>query len=125
MPEECVGLVLFAHGSPDARWRAPFEQLARELQAAHPAPAVQLAYMEFATPSLEEAAVVALAAGIRRLRLLPLFMAGGGHVGRDIPRMVAAVEERHPGLSIEILPPVGEDTRVQSAIRRIASESLE
>lgn len=124
MPEGKIGLILFAHGSPDARWRAPFEALARELQAIHGVPAVQLAFMEFASPSLEEAAVTALAAGFRHLRLLPLFMAGGGHVGRDIPRMASTVESRHPELQLEILPPAGEDPRVQSALREIAGASL-
>ncbi len=48
-------LVLFAHGSPDPRWRAPFERLADEVAAEAGRERVRLAYMESAEPTLFEA----------------------------------------------------------------------
>ena len=73
-------LVLFAHGSPDPRWRAPFERLADEVAAEAGRERVRLAYMESAEPTLFEAlreiAVDAATAGkgepgprLRRLEL--------------------------------------------------------
>ena len=114
-------LILFAHGSRDPRWAEPFERLAREAAAAaSPAP-VRLAFMEFVGPTLREVAGELAAAGVRQARLLPLFMAGGAHVARDIPEQVAAARGAHPELEIEVLAPIGEDPRVFALLTEIAA----
>jgi len=117
-------LILLAHGSPDPRWQAPFERLTESLQASCGADRVRLAYLEFAAPTLYEAAGEAIRSGCRRLRILPLFMAGGGHVDRDIPVQVEQLGWELPEIEIDILPPVGEDSRVVAAIAEIAAGAL-
>jgi len=118
-------LVLLAHGSRDPRWREPFETLksavGEDLGPGH----VELAYMEFHPPSLEDIAVKSWSEGIVRIRVLPLFLAGGAHVANDIPAQVQAIKQRLPGMEIEVLPPVGEDPLLQSLLQEIAyAESL-
>ena len=115
-------LVLFAHCSRSARWSAPFEELAVTVAAKVGSDAVTLAYLDLCEPSLEEVAAVAVRDGIDRLRILPLFMSGRGHVLRDLPARCEAVRERHPELAIEILPAVGEHPRVIAAIIDIAAD---
>ena len=116
-------LLLFVHGSRDPRWRAPFERMTADLQEKLGAGRVRLVYMEFAEPTLLDVADEAARDGVTRLRLLPLFLAGGAHVANDIPDQVGAVRSRHPELRIEVLPPVGEDPRFAALLRDIASES--
>jgi len=117
-------LVLFAHGSNDPRWRSPFESLQHEVAQALGTERVRLAYMEFSSPTLLEVATEAASAGVERLRLLPLFMAGGGHVDRDVPAQVARARERYPQLVIEVLPPIGDHPRFRALLREIAAASL-
>lgn len=119
-----TALVLLAHGSPDPRWRAPFEKLTSTLRERLGAERIQLAYLEFAAPTLYEAAGAAARAGFSRLRILPLFMAGGGHVERDIPVQVEQLCWELPEIAVDILPPVGEDPRVAAAISEIVAEAL-
>lgn len=116
-------LILFVHGSRDPRWRRPFEELTARLQEDLGADRVRLAYMEFASPTLLDAARDAVDDGVSRLRLIPLFLAGGAHVDRDIPEQVQAVRARFPGMTVEVLPPVGEDPRFVALLRIIALES--
>jgi sirohydrochlorin cobaltochelatase len=119
-------LILLAHGSPDPRWRAPFEKLAATLKAELGAGRVKLAYLDYAAPSLEDVAgeLAREGEGQCRLRILPLFMSGGGHVAQDIPALVAALGWKYPEIEAEVLPPVGEDPRVVAAIGGIAAEAL-
>lgn len=117
-------LILLAHGSPDPRWRAPFEKLLATLQSTCGPERVRLAYLEFAAPTLYEAAGAAARAGFCHLLILPLFMAGGGHVDRDIPVQVEQLGWELPEVEIDILPPVGEDPRVVAAISDIVQEAL-
>ncbi len=118
-------VVLMAHGSRDPRWRAPFERLAATLARDLGGERVRLAYMEFAAPSLDDVAAEAQRDGVARLSILPLFMAGGGHVDQDIPVLARRVEARHPGLVVEVAGAIGEAPRVVAAIEAIARELIE
>jgi sirohydrochlorin cobaltochelatase len=116
-------LILLVHGSRDPRWREPFERLAAGLAGDLGAAAVRLAYLELIPPTLMEVAAEAARDGVGRLRLLPLFMAGGTHVDRDIPAQAAAVRERFPNLAVEVLPSIGDDARFIRLLRDLASEA--
>jgi sirohydrochlorin cobaltochelatase len=112
-------LVIMAHGSEDARWRNPFEELTASVAESHGADTVRLAYMEFVHPTLAEIVREAAADGKTLLRLLPLFLAAGAHVAVDIPRQIAACAESFPQVKIELLQPIGEHSRVQELFREI------
>ena len=60
--------------------------------------------------------------GVQQLKILPLFMAGGAHVDRDIPEQVTAVQERFPSLDLSVLPPIGEHPRLVALMQEIARE---
>ncbi len=114
------GLVFFAHGSRDPAWAAPFEAVAREARRLDPALHVQLAYLELMTPALPAAVDTAAAAGVQRLRIVPLFLGRGRHVGEDLSRRGAAERARHPGLAFELTPAIGEFPAVAAAMAHAA-----
>lgn len=118
-------LVLFAHGSGDPRWRAPFEKLEQDMIAVLGRERLTLAYMEFVGPTLLEAAKNAAADGMEVLRVLPIFLSAGAHVAQDIPAQSEEVRRRYPGLRVEVLAPVGEDPRFGKLLREMAREAAE
>ena len=83
------GIVLFAHGSHGADWAAPFDALARRVADKSGSARVAVAYLEILSPALEEAVASLIADGVREITIAPLFLAPGGHVKRDLPRIVA------------------------------------
>lgn len=115
-------LVIFAHGSQDSRWRLPFEELAESLTERHGGDKVRLAYMEFVRPSLTDVVREAARDGKLHLRVLPLFLAVGAHVGEDIPRQIAVCKKSFPQVKIELLQPIGEHARVKELFREIACD---
>ncbi len=117
-------LVIFAHGSPDVRWRLPFEELAASLTERHGADTVRLVYLEFARPSLADAVREAARDGKLVLRVLPLFLAAGAHVAQDIPKQIADAQRSFPQVKIELLQPIGEHIRVKELFREIASDYM-
>jgi sirohydrochlorin cobaltochelatase len=118
-------LILLAHGSRDPRWRAPFETFTTTLQAKLGEDKVRLAYMEFVSPSLNDMAEEASRDAVQQLKILPLFMAGGAHVDRDIPEQVTAVQGRFPHLEVSVLPPIGEHPRFVALMQEIVKEYAE
>lgn len=117
-------LVLYAHGSEDPRWRQPFEDLTVWLQESVGRERLSLAYMEFARPTLREVARQAERDGVEKVVILPLFLAAGAHLSKDLPEQVAAVQMEFTRLQINVLPPAGEDSRMAAVLREIALEKL-
>ncbi len=109
-------IILFAHGARDPEWAAPFGIIQRQLQAARPDVQVELAYQDFMTPSLEEAVARSAARGARRIVLVPLFMAQGGHLKQDLPLLAGKIRERHPQLELRIMPAIGDAPEILQAI---------
>jgi len=108
-------LILFAHGARDPDWALPFRAIRDRVAALRPDLIVELAFLELMTPRLG-AAVDELAGRVQRITVAPLFMAQGGHLKQDVPRLLAEIGERHPGVSVALLPPVGEIPAILDAI---------
>ena len=109
-------ILLFAHGSRDPGWTEPFERLAARVRAERPDARVALAYLEITPPTLEDAAAALVAGGAREVAVVPVFLAPGGHVRRDLPLIVERLRSRHPAARFRVLPTIGEADAVTGAI---------
>ena len=111
-------IILFAHGARDPEWARPFRQLALALGERLPGERIVLAFLESMQPSLPDCASALHADGIRRLRVVPVFLGTGGHLKADLPALVAAIRKRHPDFEIAVDAPIGEQPEVIAAIAR-------
>jgi sirohydrochlorin cobaltochelatase len=109
-------IILFAHGARDPEWAAPFDIIKQQLQAARPEVQVELAFLEFMTPSLEAAVALSAAQGAKRIVLVPLFMAQGGHLKQDLPLLVEKIRQRYPQLEVQVMPAIGDAPEILQAI---------
>lgn len=109
-------LVLFAHGARDPAWAAPFQRLQTMTQAAMPQVRVELAFLELMQPDLPILAAQLAAEGIERITIVPVFLGQGGHVRRDLPRLVDALRVTYPAMAINAVDAAGEDAAVLQAI---------
>lgn len=114
-------VILLAHGSSDPKWCQTFEKLAAPTVAAVPHSVV--AYMELAEPSMESIIASAVQQGCRQFTIMPLFLAVGRHLRKDVPEMISAMETEH-GVKISLAPPVGENPQLGLAIREVVEETL-
>jgi sirohydrochlorin cobaltochelatase len=119
-----TGLILFAHGARDARWREPFERLAAKVQAVRPEIAVCLAFLEIMQPDLAAAANALIARGCVEIRVVPVFLGQGGHVREDLPAVVEDVRRRHPDLRIDLREAIGENDAVLDQIAAVSVAGL-
>ncbi len=117
-------IILLAHGSRDSRWRLPFEAIITDLRKEHGDDVVELAYMEFCSPTLRDIIQKSYADGFRHIKILPLFLAGGSHLKNDIPEIINAVRNQIPDLVLEQLKPVGESPEVSTAMKQVIINSI-
>jgi sirohydrochlorin cobaltochelatase len=111
--EACV---LLGHGARDPEWARPFDRLRARLVARRPGLRVELAYLELMPPTFAQAVETLARAGVRRVRVLPVFIAQGGHGRADVDRLVDEARQRWPQLEFERLVAVGEVDAVLDAI---------
>ena len=90
------------------------------MQAQAPQVAVELGFLELMRPTLEEAIDTLVAHGVDDVVIVPIFMAAGSHVKKDLPQLAANGMDRHPGLAITLATPVGEAPTVIEAMARHA-----
>jgi sirohydrochlorin cobaltochelatase len=77
---------------------------------------VELAFLELTAPTLSEVVVRLVGAGAKRITIIPLFLAAGGHIKEDLPKLVAQLQQRYPGVSLTATVPIGEDEDLLAAI---------
>lgn len=106
------GLLLFAHGARDPAWALPFQRAAQLLQAsadvAEGRTLVRLAFLEFMSPDILQAGHELAEAGCHTVTVVPLFLGAGGHVRKDLPRLMGELAEAHAEVQWRLSPAVGE-----------------
>lgn len=105
---------MFAHGSRNATWRKPFDRLLRDIKKRGHAHTV-LAFGEFMSPGLVEAAKLLAARGVKTAVIVPLFLGGGLHVRGDLPKL-AAQARAASGVKLRVARAICDDTAVLTAI---------
>lgn len=110
------GLILFAHGARDPEWAAPVRRVQTAIRQRAPGLRVELAFLEFMAPDLAACGADLVAAGCRDIAILPMFIAQGGHLKREVPELVAALAATHPATRFTLRPPVGEAEAVIAAM---------
>lgn len=119
-----TALILFAHGARDPRWAMPFQRLQKMTQESLPDVSVELAFLEFMTPNLNDLVAQLVANECDDITISPIFLGQGGHVLRDLPLIVDALRETYPALRLTQVEAVGEDVAVLQAIRDYCVKSL-
>lgn len=118
------GLLLFGHGARDPAWAQPFEAVAEAARRQAPGTSVQLAFLEFMAPDLAAAGAQMAMEGCERVHIVPLFLGAGGHVRKDLPRLVAELAAAHPQVDWQLAEAVGEHPGVIAALASAACEAL-
>lgn len=116
-----TALILFAHGARDPEWAAPMGRVRAAVKAQAPDLRVELAFLEFTAPNLRDCAESLVSEGFERIVVLPMFLAQGGHLKRDVPRLIEELRERNPQARFELPCAVGE---AESIVQAMAAHVL-
>lgn len=119
-----MAVILFGHGARDPEWSGPIERVRVAMRANQPELRVELAFLEFMRPSLAEAVASLHADAFRQILIVPMFIAQGGHLKREVPQMVAELRAAYPDIDITLAGVVGEAPGVTAAMAGFALEQL-
>jgi sirohydrochlorin cobaltochelatase len=117
-------LILLGHGARDPGWATPLHRIKARICAAAPGTKVELAFLEFMEPTLEAAMAALVAADCPRIHVLPVFLAQGGHLKRELPARIESLRRAHPRCELALAAAAGEDPGVIAAIASCALARL-
>ncbi len=81
---------------------------------------VELAFLEFIPPALRSCAESLIAECCERILVVPMFIARGGHLKRDVPLLLEELRQRHPQTCFELAAAIGEAEPIVQAMARHA-----
>jgi sirohydrochlorin cobaltochelatase len=111
-----TALILFAHGARDPEWAAPLRRVCALVRAQAPQLRVELAFLEFLPPNLRDTAELLVGEGFARIVVLPMFIAQGGHLKRDLPLLLDELRAAHPQTAFEQAAALGDADSIVQAI---------
>jgi sirohydrochlorin cobaltochelatase len=94
------GLLIVGHGTRDPQGVAEFLNVVERVESALDEAAVEPAFLEMASPTIEAGVAALVDRGARRITVLPLLLFAAGHAKRDIPQATEEAAARHAGLQI-------------------------
>ncbi len=120
-----AGLLLMAHGTPDAAANAPLERIAGRLGVATDYCRATISYLDCNEPTIPAAIDSLVENGASRLVALPYFLHSGRHVRDDLPQLLAEARQRYPSLEIAEAAELGYDLRLAELIaERVRQEGI-
>jgi len=131
MTDANIANILLAHGSRDPKWQQPFEMMLKTIRQQGQATTnnlkaeavVELAYMELCQPSLEDTCEKLAKQGCTLIHIYPVFFSAGKHLRIDVPAQLQKIEAEL-NISTQLHPPIGQDSRVQTAITQVILQQL-
>ncbi len=100
------GIIFFAHGSSVESANEGVRVVAGEAARQAGVQRYEVAFLELAHPTLEEAAAALIDQGIGRIAVVPYFLTLGIHLQRDLPALVSRIAAARPGIQISMTAPL-------------------
>jgi len=116
------GIIVLAHGSRRQETDRILNSLTEKVMAKAPHQRVIPAYLQFSPNSLDKAVETLAMEGVKRIKVIPMFLFDGIHVTEDIPEELEAIGKRYPEIDIRMSRHLGDDDRIAEIILdRVAS----
>ena len=113
-------IVVAAHGSRDPEAIAEVETLVALMKRRDPGRTIDHGYLEFAVPTIDEGVRAVIAAGARRVVMLPALLLGATHAKNDMPGELALLKQQFPEVEFHFGAPMD----LHPLLLRLAQERI-
>ncbi len=119
-----TALLLIAHGSRRPEANADLDHLAGVLRARGEWRHVQPAYLELCEPSIVAGGEMCVAAGAKRVVMVPYFLSAGVHVVEDLAAARNESARRHPAVEFVLAEPLGRHPLLAEVVTERVREAV-
>ncbi len=125
---ENAGLILIGHGSKLPHNRANLEKLAEILRKHSAFKEVEISFMVRNSPTIPEAIDALAKKGVKKIVLIPAFLAQGVHTSQEIPELIGMKDKQSQlsakGIELIYGEPIGSDERIAEILEEKALRAL-
>lgn len=104
-----IGVVVVDHGSRRSESNDMLIEFANVYKSVTGRRIVEIAHMELAEPTIEQAVDKCISCGARKVIVVPYFLSRGRHIQEDVPLLVQAAAQKHPTIPCILAEPIGID----------------
>lgn len=117
-------ILIAGHGSRDPDGIAEFLGLARHFRERCPEVPVEIAFLEFARPTIQEGIDRLVKAGARTVVIVPGVLMAAGHAKNDMASEVRLARQQHPAVTFHMAPTLDVDAGLLQLARLRYQEAL-
>jgi sirohydrochlorin cobaltochelatase len=111
-----LGILIVSHGSPREEANRRFVALVERVASRLGRPHVRAAFLTGAEFSIPRRVAELAEQGVRRIVLMPYFLAAGRHVTEGIPELLEHCRQAHPQVTFEVLPTLEDDPALEDLL---------
>ncbi len=119
------GFIVIAHGSRKTEANNRVFELVRRLRNYFQADIFKPAFMESASPSIEESVKLLVDGGINELIVFPFFLFKGVHYSKDVPEIIEkTIDGTGTAVNVRMLEPVGMHPRIFDMVQEMLYDEV-
>ncbi|MDI9394519.1 MAG: sirohydrochlorin nickelochelatase [Euryarchaeota archaeon] len=129
---EILGILAIGHGSKLPYNKEVVTQIANFIAQKHTDIVVRAGFMENSEPTLEEAIAGFSGTGVTKIAAVPVFLASGVHITKDIPKILNLDKDGCGTLNVDgkdvpicYAKPLGADELIADLVFKRAKEALQ
>lgn len=116
-------ILLVGHGSREPAGNREIEEFTRRWRARQPGWRIEVCFIEFAEPVVDEGLARAAGHG-GRVIVVPLILNAAGHVKMEIPEHIEAARARHPRVEFIYAPHLGACDPILGVLKRRLRQAM-
>ena len=105
--QNSYGIIVAGHGSRDPDGIREFEQLVALIKQRASQHVVTHGYLEFSSPTIDQAVIAQLAAGVQQVVMVPGVLLAASHAKNDMPGELLVAAQTHPDIAFHFGAPLG------------------
>ncbi|SHK42969.1 sirohydrochlorin chelatase [Desulforamulus aeronauticus] len=110
------GVILLGHGSRQPAANQEIFQIAEQVKTLGDNALYETCFLQFGEPSLPTAICKLVAAGAKRIIIVPLLLTVGTHIQVELPRLMREQQEDYPEVTFVLAPHLGADYRIAEIV---------
>ena len=118
-------ILLFSHGSVLCGAGQTLFELAQRMEARGDADVVEAGFLNYSSPTFEEAFEKCVSRGATKITIAPYFLIAGYFVKVSLPPKIDAMSEKFPAIEVKIAEALKTDERLADAIISCANRAIE
>lgn len=115
------GIIILAHGSKKKDTEEIAESLARKVKVNFQEP-IKVAFLQLSDSTIEKAVSELYEIGVRKFKIVPMFIFDGIHITEDIPAELDRVKTIYTDITINLGRCIGDDDKLAAIVTERINE---